>query len=182
MQNLTQKLHEYTLIKSSHNESPSLLATIFLLLIPDSSIKHNYTAHQNDTIRLKMDAAETNMLVNKITLASLTDLVGFVASLFMIFGGVVPYIPQYQMINRSRNAQGFSTYVCLSLLVANVLRILFWFGHPFETPLLLQSIIMIICMLIMLELCIRTKQEQMQSGGFGLHEKKFTGIFSLFHI
>lgn len=93
-------------------------------------------------------------------LFTLTELVSTVSSGFMIFGGVVPYIPQYQMINRSRNAQGFSTLVCLSLLVANILRILFWFGHPFELPLLVQSIIMIVCMLIMLELCIRVKSEQ----------------------
>lgn len=44
----------------------------------------------------------------------------------MIFGGVVPYIPQYRTIKRTRDAEGFSTFVCLVLLVANVLRILFW--------------------------------------------------------
>ena len=93
-------------------------------------------------------------------LFTLTELVSTISSGFMIFGGVVPYIPQYQMIKRSRNAQGFSTLVCLSLLVANILRILFWFGHPFELPLLVQSLIMIVCMMIMLELCIRVKAEQ----------------------
>lgn len=80
---------------------------------------------------------------------SLMQIVSAVSSGFMIFGGVVPYIPQYRMISRSRNAQGFSTLVCLSLLVANILRILFWFGHPFEAPLLLQSIIMILCMIVL---------------------------------
>ena len=44
----------------------------------------------------------------------------------MIFGGIVPYIPQYRKIKRTRDAEGFSTYVCLVLLVANILRILFW--------------------------------------------------------
>ena len=80
---------------------------------------------------------------------SLMQIVSAISSGFMIFGGVVPYIPQYRMISRSRNAQGFSTLVCLSLLVANILRILFWFGHPFEAPLLLQSIIMILCMIVL---------------------------------
>lgn len=94
---------------------------------------------------------------------SLTQLVSGVASGFMIFGGICPYIPQYRMISKSKNAQGFSTLVCLSLLVANILRIFFWFGHPFETPLLLQSIIMIFCMIVMLELCIRTKAENLHA-------------------
>ena len=44
----------------------------------------------------------------------------------MVFGGIVPFIPQYRKIHRHRDAEGFSTYVCLVLLVANVLRILFW--------------------------------------------------------
>jgi hypothetical protein len=44
----------------------------------------------------------------------------------MIFGGVVPYIPQYYEIFKTRNASGFSLNVCLALLLANILRIYFW--------------------------------------------------------
>lgn len=110
-----------------------------------------------------------------LELYTLMDLVSFIASGFMVFGGVVPYIPQYQMINRSRNAAGFSTLVCLSLLVANVLRILFWFGHPFEFPLLMQSIIMIACMIIMLELCVRVKTDNFHLSAVVVPKRKFTG-------
>lgn len=53
------------------------------------------------------------------------SLVSWVAAGAMVFGGVVPYIPQYRDIRRTQNAEGFSTYVCLVLLVANILRILF---------------------------------------------------------
>ena len=97
-------------------------------------------------------------------LMGLTQLVLFIASGFMVFGGIVPYVPQYQMINRTKNATGFSTLVCLSLLIANILRILFWFGHWFEYPLLAQSVIMIVTMLIMLELCIRVKSDHNLTG------------------
>ncbi len=65
------------------------------------------------------------------TPASMMDIfltvVSGVASLAMIFGGVVPYIPQYNEIKKSGNAEGFSLYVCLALLSANILRILFWY-------------------------------------------------------
>jgi hypothetical protein len=44
----------------------------------------------------------------------------------MIFGGMVPYIPQYREIKRTEDAEGFTLCVCLTLLVANTLRILFW--------------------------------------------------------
>ena len=58
---------------------------------------------------------------------SAAEVVSFGATQMMIFGGVVPYIPQYLEIKRTKNADGFSTFVCLTLLVANTLRILFWY-------------------------------------------------------
>nr|XP_056710447.1 solute carrier family 66 member 2 isoform X2 [Euleptes europaea] len=90
-------------------------------------------------------------------MAPVQQLISWGASAAMVFGGVVPYIPQYRDIKRTQNAEGFSTYVCLVLLVANILRILFWFGRHFESPLLLQSIIMIITMLLMLKRCTEVR-------------------------
>lgn len=46
----------------------------------------------------------------------------------MVIGSVVPYIPQYFTIKQTQNTEGFSLYVCLTLLVANILRIMFWYG------------------------------------------------------
>ncbi|XP_032943082.1 solute carrier family 66 member 2 isoform X4 [Rhinolophus ferrumequinum] len=90
-------------------------------------------------------------------LVPLHQLVSWGAAGAMVFGGVVPYIPQYRDIRRTQNAEGFSTYVCLVLLVANILRILFWFGRHFESPLLWQSIVMILAMLVMLKLCTEVR-------------------------
>lgn len=92
-----------------------------------------------------------------LELRDVSQLASWVASAAMIFGGVVPYVPQYREIRRSRNAEGFSSFVCLALLLANTLRILFWFGHPFELPLLAQSLVMNVCMLAMLRLCVQTR-------------------------
>uniref|UniRef100_A0AC11EAA4 Solute carrier family 66 member 2 n=1 Tax=Ovis aries TaxID=9940 RepID=A0AC11EAA4_SHEEP len=90
-------------------------------------------------------------------LVPLHQLVSWGAAGAMVFGGVVPYIPQYRDIRRTQNAEGFSTYVCLVLLVANILRILFWFGRRFESPLLWQSVVMILTMLLMLKLCTEVR-------------------------
>ncbi|CAL1298788.1 unnamed protein product [Larinioides sclopetarius] len=90
---------------------------------------------------------------------SLQDCVKWFCSGAMIFGGVVPYIPQYREIKKTDNADGFSTYVCLVLLIANTLRIIFWFGHPYELPLLFQSIIMNIAMLAMIHLCVQVRNK-----------------------
>ena len=53
-------------------------------------------------------------------------IVNWISSLAMIVGGVLPYVPQYLEIKKTGNADGFSLYVCLTLLIANILRILFW--------------------------------------------------------
>ena len=55
-----------------------------------------------------------------------SSMISFLASGAMVIGGVVPFIPQYRVIRRTRSVEGFSTYVCFTLLVANILRILFW--------------------------------------------------------
>lgn len=44
----------------------------------------------------------------------------------IVLGGVFPYIPQYLQIKKSENQEGFSLYVCLVLIIANTLRIIFW--------------------------------------------------------
>ncbi|XP_063984415.1 solute carrier family 66 member 2 isoform X2 [Diachasmimorpha longicaudata] len=95
--------------------------------------------------------ADSEMTVSKA--------LGLIASGAMIFGGIVPYIPQYREIRRKDDAEGFSLYVCLALLIANTLRIIFWFGKRFELPLLLQSILMNITMLVMIRLCVTVRHK-----------------------
>lgn len=54
------------------------------------------------------------------------DLVSYSAATAMIIGGIIPYVPQYKQIKRTQDPEGFSLLVCLTLLIANTLRILFW--------------------------------------------------------
>ena len=60
------------------------------------------------------------------TLSMVVNVVSAFAQVAIVVGGVVPYIPQFFAIKRNRSAKGFSLYVCLALLMANTLRILFW--------------------------------------------------------
>lgn len=53
-------------------------------------------------------------------------LVDWAAASAMVIGGVIPYVPQYYQIQQTQDADGFSLLVCLTMLVANTLRILFW--------------------------------------------------------
>ncbi|KAH7642421.1 pq-loop repeat-containing protein 1-like protein [Dermatophagoides farinae] len=85
----------------------------------------------------------------------------FIFACAMVLGSVVPYIPQYFTIKQTQNTEGFSLYVCLTLLIANILRIMFWFGKHFETALLIQSIVMILAMFFLLELCVRVRNSNL---------------------
>lgn len=101
-------------------------------------------------------------------------LLSWLASCFMVFGGSLPYVPQYQEILKSSSTEGFSTRVCLVLLVANILRIFFWIGKQFELTLLIQSVVMILTMFAMLHLCcsvqntnrVSTKQHRLSDLDF----------------
>ncbi|XP_034237432.1 solute carrier family 66 member 2 isoform X2 [Thrips palmi] len=88
----------------------------------------------------------------------LLQIIGASSACAMVFGGVVPFIPQYYEIKKTNNSDGFSLYVCLTLMVANILRILFWFGKRFEAPLLIQSVVMIVTMLVMVRLCVEVRR------------------------
>ncbi|XP_029289348.1 PQ-loop repeat-containing protein 1 [Cottoperca gobio] len=102
------------------------------------------------------------------------SLLSLMASCLMVFGGALPYVPQYQDIQRSSNSEGFSTRVCLVLLIANILRIFFWIGKQFEITLLLQSVVVIFTMFAMLHLCctvqntnrVSTKQHRLSDLDF----------------
>lgn len=55
-----------------------------------------------------------------------SHVLGGMAASAMVVGGVIPYVPQYRQIKQTQDADGFSLLVCLTLLIANTLRILFW--------------------------------------------------------
>jgi uncharacterized protein with PQ loop repeat len=90
----------------------------------------------------------------------LVQLLTFGSEMAMVFGGVMPYVPQYLQIQAKQTTQGFSLYVCLALLMANTLRIIFWFGNHFETPLLIQSILMNLTMFALIHLCVKISNKE----------------------
>ncbi|XP_062547066.1 solute carrier family 66 member 2 isoform X1 [Armigeres subalbatus] len=89
---------------------------------------------------------------------TVSHVVGYVSASFMVVGGVLPYVPQYKQIKKTQDPEGFSLHVCLALLIANTLRILFWFSSRFEIPLLVQSVVMNITMFIMIHLCVTVRR------------------------
>ncbi|CAL8292014.1 unnamed protein product [Boreogadus saida] len=127
----------------------------FLLLIPPEDPRANQdTVSRSPAVRASDEIMEVEAdLHGSQPMESSVGVLSVVASCVMVFGGALPYLPQYQEIQRSNDTTGFSTRVCLVLLLANILRIFFWVGKQFELPLLLQSVVMISTMFCMLRLC-----------------------------
>lgn len=64
--------------------------------------------------------------------------------LVMVFGPVIGYISQYNMIQRTKSLGSFSIDICAILLIANILRLFFWYSSDgFATALVFQSMFMI---------------------------------------
>lgn len=61
-----------------------------------------------------------------VTLPALYSWLGPLSSLAMIIGCVMPYVPQYITIYKRQDSSGFSTFVCFTLFISNILRIAFW--------------------------------------------------------
>ena len=77
----------------------------------------------------------------------------------MIFGPSLGYIPQYYEIAHTKNTHAFSILVSFILLIANILRIFFWAYERFDVVLVLQSVVMIMAQMILLELIVRLRVE-----------------------
>ena len=147
-----------------------------------------------------MQIKKTITMYNVYEQLTIKDIANWVASGAIIFGGIIPYVPQYREIKKRNSAEGFSLYVCFTLLIANTLRIFFWFvylhhikirlhllyqliynivcifhrfGKHYEIPLLLQSICMIVTMFIMIKLCINV---QSRNQVIKARERVFSGI------
>lgn len=83
-----------------------------------------------------------------------------VLSVGMVVGPVLTFLPQYLDIRASENADGFSPYICLILLVSNIVRVFFWLQKRFQIPLLLQSLVMIVGQLCLLDVIVSVKLRQ----------------------
>lgn len=88
----------------------------------------------------------------------------------MVLGPNVGYLIQCVTMKRERNAEGFSPFICLILLIANIFRVFWWyaniyyiifrFAEGFSLVLLMASILMIVCQLALLYLYVTIKSEK----------------------
>ncbi|WOO84975.1 PQ-loop repeat-containing protein 1 [Vanrija pseudolonga] len=80
--------------------------------------------------------------------------VGTLASVGMAVGPPLVYVDQAYSIIKKRDSSGFSHDVCGVIIIACTIRVFFWLGEHFETPLLVQALLLIISQLALLWICL----------------------------
>lgn len=88
-------------------------------------------------------------------------------SVGMVIGPILGYIPQYLEIRKTNHTGKFSTIVCFILLTCNSLRIIWYFLVHYQKTLLIQSVVMIMAQIALLELIVRLKRRKLKQEGRG---------------
>lgn len=78
-----------------------------------------------------------------------------IAELLITFYPSFGYIFQVNKFKRNKSSKGFAKYICLILIISNILRIYYWVGKQYSISLLYQSVVVIVCQLFLMHYYIR---------------------------
>ena len=95
-----------------------------------------------------LDHYPKTMTINSVIYKMIAELV---ITFYPSFG----YIFQVNKFKRSKSSRGFSKYICLILIISNILRIYYWVGKQYSISLLYQSVVVIVCQLFLMHYYIR---------------------------
>lgn len=91
-------------------------------------------------------------IIEKETIATLTK---NLCDFLMIFSPSIGYLAQGIKFQRTHSSEGFSKYMCLLLIFANLLRIFFWIGKQFTVILLYQSCVVILSQFYLIHMSLK---------------------------
>ena len=79
--------------------------------------------------------------------------------LLMIFIPSVGYFFQALKFKKTKSTKGFAKFLCFLLLIANILRCIFWLGKRFNITLLFQAIVVIISQIYLIHVYFQFQDE-----------------------
>ena len=79
--------------------------------------------------------------------------------LLMIFIPSVGYFFQALKFKQTKSTKGFAKFLCFLLLIANILRCIFWLGKRFNITLLFQAIVVIISQIYLIHVYFQYQDE-----------------------
>lgn len=77
----------------------------------------------------------------------------------MVFAPCIGYVIQAVKFKTKKSSKHFSLYTCLILVIANILRINFWFGKHFTAVLLYQAIVVVLAQIFLIYFYLRYKTD-----------------------
>ena len=91
--------------------------------------------------------------------SSYSYLVKFLADILMIFVPSIGYFFQAKKFKETKSSKGFAKFLCLLILLANILRVFFWFGKKFSLILLYQSIVVILSQIYLIHVYLEYQED-----------------------
>jgi uncharacterized protein with PQ loop repeat len=83
-----------------------------------------------------------------------------IADILMIFVPSIGYFFQAMKFKQTKSSKGFAKFLCLLLLLANILRIFFWMGKRFTLTLLFQAIVVVISQIYLIHVYLEFQEDQ----------------------
>ena len=90
---------------------------------------------------------------------SFSSIIKLSIDILMIFIPSIGYIFQALKFKQTKSSKGFAKFLCLLLLLANILRIFFWFGKKFSLILLFQAIVVIISQIYLIHVYLEYQED-----------------------
>ena len=79
--------------------------------------------------------------------------------ILMIFIPSIGYLFQAMKFKQRKSTKGFAKFLCFLLLMANILRCMFWLGKRFNLTLLFQSIVVIVSQIYLIHVYFQYQDE-----------------------
>ena len=83
-----------------------------------------------------------------------------IADILMVFVPSIGYFFQAMKFKQTKSSKGFAKFLCLLLLLANILRIFFWMGKRFTLTLLFQAIVVVISQIYLIHVYLEFQEDQ----------------------
>ena len=77
----------------------------------------------------------------------------------IIFIPSIGYFFQAMKFKQTKSTKGFAKFLCFLLLIANILRCIFWLGKRFNLPLLFQAIVVILSQIYLIHIYFQYQDE-----------------------
>ena len=100
------------------------------------------------------------------------------ADFLIIFFPSIGYFFQALKFKQTKSTKGFAKFLCFLLLIANILRCIFWLGKRFNITLLFQAIVVIISQIYLIHVYFQYQDEL----PFKVDSKKLNIINSPFSL